>query len=83
MYLSLKAVHLFIQINFILFKVIPSRYNPLMPTFFPIVETLVKFDFRNISRRWEVQNRRQFAEIDLNVLVINENPKVLDLASKE
>ena len=25
----------------------PPRYNALMPTFFPVVETLVKFDFRN------------------------------------
>ena len=36
-----------IGIKVILFKVIPSRYNALMPMFFPIVETLVKFDFRN------------------------------------
>ena len=43
----MKNLYLFIQINFIPFKVIPSRYNALMPTFFPIVETLVKFDFRN------------------------------------
>ena len=35
------------QINFIPFKVMPFRYNALMPTLFPIVETLVKFDFRN------------------------------------
>ena len=43
----MKNLHLFIQINFIPFKVIPSRYNALMPIFFSIVETLVKFDFRN------------------------------------
>ena len=29
------------------FKVVPSRYNALVPTFLPIVETLVKFNFRN------------------------------------
>ena len=44
---KMKNLHLFIQINFIPFKLIPFRYNALMPTFFPIVETLVKFDFRN------------------------------------
>ena len=44
---KMKNLYLFIQINFIPIKVIPSRYNALMPTFFPIVETLVKFDFRN------------------------------------
>ena len=43
----MKFFYSFIQINFILFKVIPSRYNAFMPTFFPIVETLVKFDFWN------------------------------------
>ena len=43
----MKNLYLFIQINFIPFKVIPSRCNALKPTFFPIVETLVKFDFRN------------------------------------
>ena len=43
----MKNLHLFIQINCIPFKVIPSRYNSIMPTFCPIVETLVKFDFRN------------------------------------
>ena len=43
----MKNLYLFIQINFIPFKVIPSRYNALMPKFFPIVETLVKCDFRN------------------------------------
>ena len=44
----MKNLYLFIQINFIPFKVILSRYNALMPTFFPIVETLVKFDFWNL-----------------------------------
>ena len=44
---KIKILHLFIQITFISFKVFPFRYNALMPTFFPIVETLVKFDFRN------------------------------------
>ena len=39
---------LFIKINFIPFKVIPARYNALMPTFFPIVETLDKFDLANM-----------------------------------
>ena len=39
---KMKNIYLFIQINFF-----PFRYNALMPTFFPIVETLVKFDFRN------------------------------------
>ena len=43
----MKNLYLFIQINFIPFKVIPFRYNALMPTFFPTAETLVKFDFRN------------------------------------
>ena len=43
----MKNLYLFIQINFIPFNVIPSRYIALMPTFFPIVETHVKFDFRN------------------------------------
>ena len=43
----MKNLYSFIQINFIPFKVIPSRSNAIMPTFFPIVETLVKFDFRN------------------------------------
>ena len=44
---KMRNLYLFIQINFIPFKVIPSRYNALMPTFFPIVKTLLKFDFRN------------------------------------
>ena len=44
---KMKNLYLFIQINFIPYKVNSSRYNALMPTFFPIVETLVKFDFRN------------------------------------
>ena len=43
----MKNLYLFISIEFISFKVIPSRYNALMPTFFPIVETVVKFDFQN------------------------------------
>ena len=43
----MKNLYLCIQINFIPFKVIPSRYNVLMKTFFPIVETLVKFDFQH------------------------------------
>ena len=30
----MKNLYLFIQINFIPFKLIPSRYNALMPTFF-------------------------------------------------
>ena len=47
----MENLYLFIQINFIPFKAIPSRYNALMPTFFPIVETLVKFDFRNCHQR--------------------------------
>ena len=38
----MKNLYLFIQINFIPFKVIPSQYNALMPTFFPIVKTLVE-----------------------------------------
>ena len=37
----MKNLYLFIQINFIPFKVIPSRYNALMLTFLSIVETLV------------------------------------------
>ena len=44
---KMKNLYLFIQINFIPFKAITSRYNALMSTFFPIVETPVKFDFRN------------------------------------
>ena len=43
----MKNLYLIIHINFISFKVIPSRYNALMPTFFPIVESLVNFNFRN------------------------------------
>ena len=43
----MKNLDFFIQINFIPFKVIPSRHNALILTFLPIVETLVKFDFRN------------------------------------
>ena len=43
----MRFFYLFIQIHFIPFKAIPSRYNALMSTFFPIVETLFKFDFRN------------------------------------
>ena len=49
---KMKNLYLFIQINFIPFKVIPSRYNALMPTFFPIVETLVKF--RNLTEITEI-----------------------------
>ena len=48
----MKNIHLFIQINFIPFKVIPSRYNALMSTFFPIAETLVKFDFTDSHDAW-------------------------------
>ena len=31
---KMKNLYLFIQINFIPFKVIPFRYNALIPTFF-------------------------------------------------
>ena len=58
---KMKNLYLFIPINFIPFKVIPFRYNALMPTFFPIVETLVIFDFRNC-----LQSLQQFGFYLLN-----------------
>ena len=36
-----KNIYLFININFVPFKVIPLRYNTLVPVLFPILEALL------------------------------------------
>ena len=53
---KMKNLNLFIQINFIPFKVIPSWYNALMSKFFPIVETVFnKMVTKNeCSVRWRI-----------------------------
>lgn len=40
-----KLLFIFININFVPFKVIPIRYNTLVPALFPIFEALLKPNF--------------------------------------
>ena len=44
---KMKIIYLFFEINFIPFKVLPVQHNALMPTFFPILESVRKVFFRN------------------------------------
>jgi len=48
-----KNIYLFVYINVVPFKVVPPRYNTLMPAFFPIFEALLIFTF------WYVLERSQ------------------------
>ena len=43
-----KNIYLFVYINVVAFKIVPIRYNALVPALLPILETLLKLDLWNI-----------------------------------